>query len=412
MFFIENGWKKVVWMILVSTRYKELVSKGKVRFDPAQLAVTEHFDHLLKKISEQNASRPWYWIFWSFLKRIFKKKRQNFAHVAKQGDENSSFQGLYIYGEVGRGKTMLMDLFFSCLPKNHKKRAHFNDFMADVHERINVYRQASGREKSKQDNPILAVAEDLAREAKVLCFDEFSVTDIADAMVLGRLISALFDKGIFFIATSNVAPDNLYYNGLNRELFLPFIQTLKAYVRVVNLYAKTDYRLEKSNLQSVYVTPLGKKADECMDQAWAVVLQGHKEISDELSIRGRLIPIPRFAAGCARFDYRDLCTKPLAAAEYLALGERYHTIFIDNVPIMDDTCRNETKRFILFIDILYERNIRLFMSAAAGVKDLYKGHAQTTETFEFQRTQSRLFEMQSYDYLKFWEEHFLLKKKR
>ncbi|EJF83408.1 hypothetical protein MCU_01093 [Bartonella elizabethae Re6043vi] len=398
-------------MILVSTRYKELVSKGEVRFDPAQLAVTEHFDHLLKKILEQNASRPWSWIFGSFLKRIFKRKRQNFDHIVKQRDENSSFQGLYIYGEVGRGKTMLMDLFFSCLPKNNKKRAHFNDFMADVHERINFYRQASGRAKSKQDNPILAVAEDLAREAKVLCFDEFSVTDIADAMVLGRLISALFDKRIFFIATSNVAPNNLYYNGLNRELFLPFIEVLKAYVRVVNLDAKTDYRLEKSNLQPVYVTPLGKKADECMDQAWVRVLQGHKERSDELSIRGRLIPIPRFAAGCARFDYRDLCAKPLAAAEYLVLGERYHTIFIDNVPIMDDTCRNETKRFILLIDILYERHIRLFMSAAAGVEDLYKGHAQTAETFEFQRTQSRLFEMQSYDYLKLWEEHFLLKKK-
>ncbi|WP_375682598.1 MULTISPECIES: cell division protein ZapE [unclassified Bartonella] len=398
-------------MILVSTRYKELVAKGEVCFDPAQLAITEYFDHLLKKIAEQNISHPLPWIFCSFFNRIFKRKKQNISCVVKQGDETGFFQGLYIYGEVGRGKTMLMDLFFSCLPKGHKKRAHFNDFMADVHERINFYRQASGCAKFKQDNPILAVAEDLAREAKVLCFDEFSVTDIADAMVLGRLISALFDKGIFFIATSNVAPDNLYCNGLNRELFLPFIQVLKAYVRVVNLDAKTDYRLEKSNLQQMYVSPLGVPANEYMDQAWTLVLQGHKETSDELSIKGRIIPIPRFGAGCARFDYGDLCEKPLAAAEYLLLGERYHTIFIDNVPVMDDTCRNETKRFILLIDILYERHIRLFMSAAAGIGDLYKGHAQITETFEFQRTQSRLFEMQSYDYLKLWEEHFLLKKK-
>ncbi|WP_375633630.1 MULTISPECIES: cell division protein ZapE [unclassified Bartonella] len=398
-------------MILVSTRYKELVAKGEVCFDPAQLAITEYFDHLLKKIAEQNISHSLPWIFCSFFNRIFKRKKQNISCVVKQGDETVFFQGLYIYGEVGRGKTMLMDLFFSCLPKVHKKRAHFNDFMADVHERINSYRQASGCTKFKQDNPILAVAKDLAREAKVLCFDEFSVTDIADAMVLGRLISALFDKGIFFIATSNVAPDNLYCNGLNRELFLPFIQVLKAYVRVVNLDAKTDYRLEKSNLQQMYVSPLGVQANEYMDQAWALVLQGHKEMSDELSIKGRFIPIPRFGAGCARFDYGDLCAKPLAAAEYLLLGEHYHTIFIDNVPVMDDTCRNETKRFILLIDILYERHIRLFMSAAAGIGDLYKGHAQITETFEFQRTQSRLFEMQSYDYLKLWEEHFLLKKK-
>ncbi|EJF80135.1 hypothetical protein MCO_00352 [Bartonella sp. DB5-6] len=391
-------------MILVSTRYKELVYKGEISFDPAQLALAERFDHLLQKVTEQSVSRSW--IFGS----LFKRKKQTFARVAKQGDEDGSYQGMYIYGEVGRGKTMLMDLFFSCLLQEHKKRAHFNDFMADVHERINIYRRASTHTKARHDNPILAVAEDLAREAKVLCFDEFSVTDIADAMVLGRLVSALFDKGVFFIATSNVAPDNLYYNGLNRELFLPFIQVLKAHVCVINLDAKTDYRLEKSNLQHVYVTPLGVQANECMDQAWVLVLQGQKEMSDEFSLKGRIVYIPRTGAGCARFDYKDLCAKPLAAAEYLALGERYHTIFLDNVPVMDDTCRNETKRFILLIDTLYERHIRLFMSAAALLEDLYKGRAQTAETFEFKRIQSRLFEMQSQDYLKLWAERFLLKK--
>lgn len=382
-----------------------MVSKGEISLDSAQLALTEHFDDLLQNIVELNASR-----LWPFL-RFLKRKKQTCSRVSKQHCADGFCQGLYIYGEVGRGKTMLMDLFFSCLPQGRKKRAHFNDFMADVHERINIYRQASKDEKSRQKNPILAVAEDLAREAHVLCFDEFSVTDIADAMVLGRLISALFDQGVLFVATSNVAPDNLYYNGLNRELFLPFIQVLKAHVRVINLDAKTDYRLEKSNLQRVYVTPLGVAANERMNQAWALVLQGHKETSDELSIRGRIVHISCSGAGCARFDYQDLCAKPLAATEYLALGERYHTIFIDNVPVMDDSCRNETKRFILLIDILYERHIRLFMSAAAGLENLYKGRAQTTETFEFQRTQSRLFEMQSQDYLKVWAERFLLKEK-
>lgn len=391
-------------MTLVSTRYKELVLKGEISFDPTQLALTESFDHLLQKITEQNISRPLALAFW----HLFKRKKQPLSRVSKQGEGDTFFQGLYIYGEVGRGKTMLMDLFFSCLPLERKKRAHFNDFMADIHERINFYRKASTHKKAEQDNPILAVAQDLAREAKVLCFDEFSVTDIADAMVLGRLVAALFEKGVFFVATSNVAPDNLYYNGLNRELFLPFIQALKTYVRVVNLDAKTDYRLEKSDLQHVYITPLGRQADEYMNQAWVLALQGHKEISDELFIKGRLIPIPRAGAGCARFDYRDLCAKPLAAAEYLALVERYHTIFVDNVPVMDDTYRNETKRFILLIDVLYERHIRLFMSAAARLEDLYKGHAQTSETFEFQRTQSRLFEMQSEDYLKVWAGRFLV----
>ncbi len=349
----------------------------------------------------------------AFLAFFLREKNELFSHFSRQGGGDVLFQGLYIYGEVGRGKTMLMDLFFSCLPQQRKKRAHFNDFMADVHERINIYRQESIHAKAgQQDNPILAVAEDLAREAQVICFDEFTVTDIADAMVLGRLVSALFYKGVFFVATSNVVPDNLYYNGLNRELFLPFIQVLKAHVRVINLDARTDYRLEKSNLQHVYITPLGEQANECMDKAWTLVLQGQKETSDELPIRKRFVHVPRTGAGCARFDYKDLCAKPLAAAEYLALGEHYHTIFIDNVPVMDDTCRNETKRFILLIDVLYERHIRLFMSAAVKLKDLYKGHAQTTETFEFQRTQSRLFEMQSQDYLKAWAEHFLLKEKR
>ncbi|WP_455481966.1 cell division protein ZapE [Bartonella sp. B35(2025)] len=387
-------------MILVSMSYEKLVSKGELSFDPAQLTLAKHLDDLLQNIIKQNVTRSW------IFRHLFTKKKQTYTRNLKQNDAEDSLQGLYIYGEVGRGKTMLMDLFFSCLPQGHKKRAHFNDFMANVHERINIYRQTSKYVKAGKNDPILAIARDLAQEAQVLCFDEFSVTDIADAMVLGRLVSALFNQGIFFVATSNVAPDNLYYNGLNRELFLPFIQVLKTNVRVINLDAKTDYRLEKSNLQHVYITPLGLEANERMDQIWALVLQDQKETSDELFIKGRVIHIPRSGAGCARFDYQDLCGKPLAAAEYLALGECYHTIFVDNVPVMDDMCRNETKRFILFIDILYERHIRLFISAAAKLEDLYKGYAKTTETFEFQRTQSRLFEMQSQDYLSIWAERF------
>lgn len=389
------------WMVLVSTCYESLVSKGEINSDPAQLALIKYFDCLLQEISAQNTFQSW--AFW----RRFKRKKQPCLRVFKQNDNHGRIQGLYIYGEVGRGKTMLMDLFFSCLPQGSKKRAHFNDFMADVHERIKIHRQMLKDTKAKQDDPILAVAKDLAQEARVLCFDEFSVTDIADAMVLYRLITALFDHGVIFVATSNVAPDDLYRNGLNRELFLPFIQILKTHVNVVNLDAKTDYRLEKSDLHHVYVTPLGPAADASMNQAWEFVLQGQKEVSDTLSVRGRFVHIARSGAGCVRFDYQDLCAKPLAVAEYLALGERYHTIFIDNVPVMDDTHRNETKRFILLIDTLYERHIRLFMSMAAGLEDLYQGYWQTTETFEFQRIQSRLFEMQSQDYLDIWKKQFL-----
>ncbi|WP_407965494.1 cell division protein ZapE [Bartonella sp. C271] len=386
-------------MVLVSERYEELVSKGEISFDTAQRNLTKHFDCLLQEISTQKISRPW--MFWRFF------KKQTHSHASKQCGTDDFVQGLYIYGEVGRGKSMLMDLFFSCLPEENKKRAHFNNFMADVHERINAHRQAFKHAKSGQSDPILVVAENLAREARVFCFDEFTVTDIADAMVLGRLVTALFKQRVIFVATSNVAPDNLYYNGLNRELFIPFIQILKKHVRVINLDARTDYRLEKLNPQHVYTTPLGKAADENMDQAWILVLQGQKEMSGDLSVKGRSIHIPRFGAGCARFDYQDLCAKPLAAVDYLALGEHYHTIFIDHVPVMDDAHRNETKRFILLIDVLYERHIRLFMSAEAELEQLYKGQAQTTETFEFQRTQSRLFEMQSQSYLNSWAEQFL-----
>lgn len=404
--FSENGFKiRKLWMVLVSTRYEELVSKGEISLDTSQLALAKHFDLLLQDISAQSVPRQW--SFW----HLFKRKKRAYSSLSKQHSTDGLCKGLYIYGEVGRGKTMLMDLFFSCLPHESKRRAHFNDFMADVHERINVHRQSFKQTKAEQNDPILMVAKDLAREAKVLCFDEFSVTDIADAMVLGRLVSTLFNYGVIFVVTSNVAPDNLYYNGLNRELFLPFIQVLKEHVRIINLDAKTDYRLEKSNPQHVYITPLGLKAQENMDQAWMSVLQGYKEESGEVSVKGRLIYIPRSGAGCVRFDYQDLCVKPLAVAEYLVLGECYHTFFIENVPVMDDTHRNETKRFILLIDVLYERHIRLFMSAAANIDGLYKGVSQTAETFEFQRTQSRLFEMQSQDYLNIWEKRFFERKK-
>ncbi|WP_455477029.1 cell division protein ZapE [Bartonella sp. B41] len=390
-------------MVLVSTCYENLVSKGEISFDPAQFALAKHFDSLLHNIAEKPVYRSWKLL--NFLKRI----KHAYVYSSRNDSASNFSQGLYIYGGVGRGKTMLMDLFFSCLPQDRKRRAHFNDFMANIHERVDIYRKTS---KYEQTSPILAVAEDLSREAQVLCFDEFSVTDIADAMVLGRLVSALFDKGTFFVATSNVAPRDLYHNGLNRELFLPFIQVLEKHVQVINLDTNTDYRLEKLNLQYVYMTPLGIEANERMDQAWKRVLQGQKEVSDEISVKGRFIRVPRSGMGCARFDYQDLCVKPLSASEYLALGERYHTIFVDNVPVMDDTCRNEVKRFILFIDVLYERHMRLFMSAAAKLENLYKGYAKTTETFEFKRTESRLFEMQSQDYLNIWSERFLLKKKK
>ncbi|WP_295894742.1 cell division protein ZapE [uncultured Bartonella sp.] len=379
-------------MGLMRERYDALVENGEISRDEAQIALIGHFDRLLDDLSVKRLSHkssPLGWLF------------------GKNKDNRFPVRGLYVYGEVGRGKTMLMDLFFSCLPVGDKRRAHFNDFMADVHDRINQHRQALTRGETKQHDPIPPVAASLAKEAKVLCFDEFTVTDIADAMVLSRLFTALFKEGVTLIATSNVAPDNLYRNGLNRQLFLPFITILKANVEVFNLDADTDYRLEKADRKPVYLTPLGHQTQEKMDAAWALVEQGETAKPAVIEVRGHPIDVPKAIHDAARFDYIDLCSKPLAAAEYLALSSRYHTFFIDNVPVMDDEHRNETKRFILLIDTLYDRQIRLFISAAATPDKLYQGSNETTETFEFERTASRLFEMQSEEYLAVWNAKYV-----
>ncbi|WP_182418495.1 cell division protein ZapE [Bartonella sp. HY038] len=376
-------------MDLVSHRYKALIASGEINEDPAQVKLVAEFDKLIDRLREKNLSRKSSPLGWLFGKR-------------KAAQE--PIQGLYIYGEVGRGKTMLMDLFFSCLPQGDKRRAHFNDFMNDVHDRINQHRQALNRGETKQNDPIPVVADALAKEAHILCFDEFTVTDIADAMILGRLFTALFDKGVTLIATSNVAPDNLYRNGLNRQLFVPFIAILKKQVEVYNLDAPTDYRLEKNGREPVYVSPLGNEAQKLMDAAWQNVIGDEKAEATEISVRGHLVEIPKATKDCARFEFFDLCSKPLAAFDYMALAAQYRTFFMDNVPILDDTRRNETKRFILFIDTLYDHHARLFISAAATADKLYEGRSNTTETFEFERTASRLFEMQSEEYLREWAE--------
>lgn len=374
-------------MGLVRERYDALVNSGDITEDPAQIGLIAHYDHLLSALTEKQLTHKSSPLGW-----LFGKRKENISNL----------KGLYVYGEVGRGKTMLMDLFFSCLPNGIKRRAHFNDFMADVHNRINAHRQALSRGETKQNDPILPVAAALAKEAQVLCFDEFTVTDIADAMILGRLFTALFSEGVVLVATSNVMPDNLYFNGLNRQLFLPFIKILKNHVDVYNLDAPVDYRLEKIDRRPVYISPLGKNAREKMDAAWLGAVEGEEGVPAEISLRGRVIDVPCAANNCARFDFIDLCMKPFAAVDYLELVKYYRTFFVENVPILNDEQRNETKRFILLIDTLYDHHVRLFISAAAMPEKLYQGKSRTTETFEFERTTSRLFEMQSDEYLEVW----------
>ncbi|SDP38561.1 cell division protein ZapE [Phyllobacterium sp. YR620] len=367
----------------VRERYDALAAAGDIEADPAQQRLANRFDRLIHELATTRLATKSSALGWLFGR---KAPRRDFI------------KGLYIHGEVGRGKTMLMDMFHQLVPAKRKRRAHFLDFMADVHERINAHRQALKNGDTKQDDPIPPVAEALAEQAWVLCFDEFTVTDIADAMILSRLFRALFERGVVLVATSNVAPDNLYRDGLNRQLFLPFVELLKTHVDVVSLDARTDYRLEKLNHLPVYLSPLGDETKRQMDAAWHAATDGAVVTPDSLKVKGHTVSIPQATRGTARFSFADLCSKPLGAADYMAIVERYRTVFIDDVPVLDYPRRNEAKRFIILIDVLYDNQVHLVMSAAATPDQLY--HAKTgTEAFEFDRTASRLFEMQSEDYI-------------
>lgn len=369
----------------VRERYDAIAQAGDIEIDPAQQRLADRFDRLIHELGTTRLATKSSALGWLFSRRAPRRE---------------IIKGLYIHGEVGRGKTMLMDMFHQLVPAKRKRRAHFLDFMADVHERINVHRQALKNGETKQDDPIPPVADALAEQAWVLCFDEFTVTDIADAMILSRLFRALFQRGVVLVATSNVEPDNLYRDGLNRQLFLPFVDLLKSHVDVVNLDARTDYRLEKLNRLPVYLSPLNEDTDRLMNEAWLAATAGATVAPDSLKVKGHTVIIPQAAphTAAARFTFADLCSKPLGAADYAAVIQHYRTIFIDAVPVLDHPRRNEAKRFIILIDMLYDHHVHLVISAAASPDELYVAKSGT-EAFEFDRTASRLFEMQSEEYL-------------
>jgi cell division protein ZapE len=368
----------------VMQRYRHLVETGRIACDAAQENIGRALDKLVDEIIAKRLATKSSALGW-----LFAKRRETKAPV----------KGLYIHGGVGRGKTMLMDMFFELAPVRRKRRAHFNDFMTDVHDRIARHRSLRKEGKVKEDDPIQAVARDLAGQAWVLCFDEFTVTDIADAMILSRLFSALFAEGVVLVATSNVAPQNLYKDGLNRQLFLPFIGILERHAAVMSLDSETDYRLAKVDRIPVYLAPLSNETDKLMDAAWARTINGASVRPEEIAMKGRTIEVPRAAGRTARFSFADLCEKPVAAREFLAIADRYDTIFIDHVPVLDPTKRNAAKRFILLIDTFYDKRLRVFMSAEVPPDKLYAGRPGTTEAFEFDRTVSRLIEMQSKEWL-------------
>jgi cell division protein ZapE len=366
----------------ITAQYTAGVAVGKVERDPAQLAVVDRLARLEGDIIEHRLARKSSSLGWLF------------ARDKKQ----TLLKGLYIYGEVGRGKTMLMDLFYEASPVQRRRRAHFHEFMIDVHERVHGLRQKMKVGEYAGEDPIELVAKDLAREAWLLCFDEFHVTDIADAMILGRLFAQLFTRGVVVVATSNVAPVDLYKDGLNRALFVPFIDMLEAHMDIVRLASRTDFRLEKLAGLPVWYVPADEAADAALDDAWRRLARENDGAAQELALKGRTIHVPRAAMGVARFSFHDLCEQPLAAADYLRIAHEYHTIILDHIPVMTFDNRNAAKRFIILIDTLYDMNVKLIASAAAEPDALYRAD-EGYEAQEFRRTASRLIEMRSEEYL-------------
>ncbi|MBN9023723.1 MAG: AFG1 family ATPase [Rhizobiales bacterium] len=363
----------------VAARYDALVADGSVTPDPAQRALVARLDRLVEELAEARpASR-------GALARLFGPRPKR------------ALRGLYVHGAVGRGKTMLMDVFFAAAPVPDKRRAHFHDFMADVHERIHKARQATRDGKGRAD-PIAPVAASIAAETRLLCLDEFAVEDIADAMILSRLFEALFANGLVLVATSNAEPEALYRNGLNRALFVPFIAILRQHVDVVELGARTDYRLEKLGRAPVYVTPLGAEARGALDRIWRSLTGTEHGEAGTLTVKGRALRVPEVARGVARFSFRDLCETALGAGDYAAIARAFHTVIVDDVPVIDPARRDVARRFINLVDVLYDRGIKLVASAAAEPEGLYRA-SSGEEAFAFRRTASRLTEMRSAEYL-------------
>ena len=366
-----------------SARYAALVAAGKIEADPGQAMLGRRLTALEQRIDQHRLARKSSSLGWLF---------------GKREQAGAPLKGLYVYGEVGRGKTMLMDLFFETSAVVRKRRVHFHEFMADVHERVHVYRQEIKNGEASEHDPIQRAAAAIAEETWLLCFDEFHVTDIADAMILGRLFTRLFELGVVMVATSNLAPGELYKDGLNRALFLPFIALLERHCEIVRLEARVDFRLEKLTGVPTWYVPDDAKADAALDEAWRRLVGGRAGAPQELIVKGHRVRIPNAAMGVARFSFDDLCAQPLAAGDYLRIAHEFHTVIVDHIPVMDYAQRNEAKRFIILIDTLYDNSVKLLASARAQPDHLYTA-TEGYEANEFKRTASRLIEMRSQAYL-------------
>ncbi len=358
-------------------RYLADLERADFIHDPAQQAAIEHlqrlYDELLSAPSTSASEmRGW--------RRLLARKRTD--------QPVEGVRGLYFWGGVGRGKTYLVDTFFDCLPFERKQRIHFHRFMQKVHHELKLLKD--------QRDPLKIVAKHFAERARILCFDEFFVSDITDAMLLARLLQGLFDRGVTMVATSNIPPDRLYWDGLQRARFLPAIELIKRRMRVVEMDGGTDYRLRNLEQAKLYHCPLGEQADGLLLETFEQLAPETGRNTANLDIEGREITTRRHADGVVWIDFKTLCAGPRGTADYIEIARCFHTVFISDVPVMTSDTEDEARRFLNLVDEFYDRNVKLIMSGAAPLDDLYAGKRLS---FEYQRALSRLKEMQSHEYL-------------
>jgi cell division protein ZapE len=346
--------------------YESLITKGGYKADPAQQKAVVELDRIWAELTAHRVSSWW--------TRI-------------RGKKHTPVAGLYLWGGVGRGKTWLMDMFYDSLPGKDKQRIHFHRFMARVHTAL--------KDKQSTRDPLPEIAREWASRCRVLCFDEFFVSDIADAMLLGGLLQALFEEGVTLIATSNVAPDNLYKDGLQRAKFLPAIESLKAHCQSMQVDGGRDFRLRLLQRSEIFLQPLNSHAETSLSKAFENISAGCS-LAENLDINGRSLNARHRGDGIIWFDFKVLCETPTSTADYIELARAFNTVLLSGVPAMDEGNADATRRFINLIDEFYDRNVKMLISAVKPINHLYSG---TRLAFEFQRTASRLTEMQSNDYL-------------
>ncbi|MFZ5757848.1 MAG: cell division protein ZapE [Pseudomonadota bacterium] len=354
-------------------RYQRDLGRPGFQADPAQALAVEKLQALYDTLVER----------WHADRRVT-------ARISRSLGGRAPVTGLYFWGGVGRGKTWLMDIFFESLPFRRKMRSHFHRFMQRVHAEL--------RTLSGEKNPLDIVADRFAREALVICFDEFFVSDITDAMILGSLFEKLFERGVTLVATSNIVPDDLYKDGLQRERFLPAIAVLKKHVEVVNVDSGIDYRLRVLEKAEIFHHPLGEAAERSLEQSFRELARGMSERADEgyIEINDRQVLVRHIADDIVWFDFDEMCVRPRSASDYIEIARQFHAVLLSGVPQMDAASDDAARRFINMVDEFYDRNVKLIVSAAEAVESLYAGGRLA---FEFARTRSRLLEMQSHEYL-------------